>query len=204
MAESLKKGIGTKYLSPIIVAYCFFAGIAGITSVNQIQSFVQHASLAGLAGLGVLLLQEIVPRPIKEMLVFWRWRDRVPGCRAFSVIAPADQRIDPVDLQILLPRQSLTASEENALWYRWFKSVESDPGIADNHRRFLILRECTVVLLMLFLATPLLLFLKTTPQLSLPTFMGGLFLCYVVVAFAAQNASKRLVGNVIALKVAKA
>ena len=114
----------------------------------------------------------------------------------------ADTRVDATDLAVLLPEQELSAAEQNALWYRWLKSVEADPAIADNHHRFLALRDCAVLLLLLALVSviggPFVLgSLRKTAVLA-----GICFASYLITALAARNATVRLVGNVIAKKVA--
>jgi hypothetical protein len=202
MAEPLKAGINARYLLPIVAAYATVAGMFGLERISQAQLFLQHAGVAGLAGVLMLTLQEVFPRSIKEVLVFWRLRQRLPGCRAFTEIAPKDPRIDPTDLAVLLPSQAMTASEQNALWYRWLKATESDPAIADNHRRYLILRDSAVLLALLVVVTlALMLWPPVSPNRPL-LLAGGLFALYLLVATAARNAAIRLVGNVIARKVA--
>jgi hypothetical protein len=205
MADLLKTGINTKYLAPIVVAYAAAAGLLGIDRVVQVQTLLQHAGFAGVAGIVMLVLQELFPRSVKEVLVFWRLRDRVPGCRAFTGIALKDPRVDPTDLAVLLPSTPMTPTEQNALWYKWLKATESDPAIADNHRRFLILRDCAVLLVLLALVTPAL--FVWTPSSNDRILMlggGGVLLAYVVVALSARNAAVRLVGNVVARKVGTA
>lgn len=204
MADLLKTGINTKYLAPIVVAYAAAAGLLGIDRVAQVQTLLQHAGFAGVAGIVMLVLQELFPRSVKEVLVFWRLRDRVPGCRAFTGIAPKDPRVDPTDLAVLLPSTPMTATEQNALWFKWLKATESDPAIADNHRRFLILRDSAVLLALLTLATPVLLLWPASDPARTLMLGGGVLLTYVVVALSARNAAVRLVGNVVARKVGTA
>jgi hypothetical protein len=204
MADLLKSGINMKYLAPIVLAYAAAAGLLGLQQVTQIQTLIQHAGFAGLAGIAMLVLQELIPRPLKEVLVFWRVRDRPPGCRAFTGIAPKDPRVDPTDLAILLPSGTMTATEQNALWYKWLKATEGDPAIADNHRRFLILRDGAVLLALLALITPVLLLWTTSDPSRIPMLGGGTLLAYILVALSARNAAVRLVGNVIARKVGTA
>lgn len=204
MADLLKTGINTKYLAPIVVAYAAAAGLLGIDRVAQVQTLIQHAGFAGVAGIVMLVLQELFPRSVKEVLVFWRLRDRVPGCRAFTGIAPKDPRVDPTDLAVLLPSTPMTPTEQNALWYKWLKVTESDPAIADNHRRFLILRDSAVLLALLTLATPVLLLWPASDPARTLMLGGGVLLTYVVVALSARNAAVRLVGNVVARKVGTA
>lgn len=207
MADLLKTGINTKYLAPIVVAYAVAAGLLGIDRVAQVQTLIQHAGFAGFAGVAgivMLVLQELFPRSVKEVLVFWRLRDRVPGCRAFTGIAPKDPRVDPTDLAVLLSSTPMTPTEQNALWYKWLKATEGDPAIADNHRRFLILRDSAVLLALLTLATPVLLLWPASDPARTLILGGGVLLTYVVMALSARNAAVRLVGNVVARKVGTA
>ena len=202
MAESLKKGIGTKYLLPIVAFYAAAAGALSLDRAQALQTLLQHLGIAGLTGVGLLVVQDLVPRPIKEALVFWRLRERLPGHRAFSKIAPNDPRVDPTDLAVLLPRSQMTGHEQNALWYRWLKSVEGDPAIADNHYRFLALRDCAVLLILLAtisLVAGLVFWTELRAGLVLT---GACVLAYGLVALAARNAATRLVENVIAQKLA--
>lgn len=200
MSESLKKGIATKYLLPIVTVYAGAAAWLGLDRVTATASVLQHLGLAAVGGLILLVLQEVVPRPVKEVLIFFRAKDRLPGCRAFSVIAAHDPRIDPVELGVLLPSAPMSGVEQNALWYRWLKSVESDPAIADNHHRFLALRDAAVLLFLLGLASPLLAFLGTQHWRWFGL-GGAFFAAYLLTAIAARNSAVRLVANVVARKV---
>lgn len=202
MADLLKTGINTKYLIPIVVAYATAAGLLGLDRIAQVQTVLQHAGIAGVAGVAMLALQELFPRSVKEVLVFWRLRDRVPGCRAFTEIAPKDARVDPTDLALLLPTAPMKPTEQNALWYKWLKASESDPAIADNHRRFLILRDCAVLLALLTLLTPALLIWTSGSANGTLVLGAGMLIAYVMVAQSARNAAVRLVENVVARKLA--
>ena len=202
MADSLKKGIGTKYLLPIIAVYAAGASALGVDRDALLQSVLQNLGIAGVAGVALLIFQDLLPRAVKEVLVFWRLRERPPGYRAFSEIAPKDARVDPIELAVLLPRPQLTGTEQNALWYRWLKSVEGDPAVADNHHRFLALRDCAVLLLLLALIS-LLGAIVLHKELRTGVVLSGVcFGLYLLAALAARNAAVRLVGNVIARKVA--
>jgi hypothetical protein len=148
----------------------------------------------------MLVFQELIPRSVKEVIVFWRLHERVPGYRAFSTTARGDPRVDPTELAVLLPDRPLSPAEQNALWYRWLKAVEQDPAIADNHHRFLALRDCAALL---FLLTLVSLGGGLVLDLNRGLLLAGLCVGgYLFVAIAARNSAVRLVGNVIARKVA--
>ncbi|HEX5259618.1 MAG TPA: hypothetical protein VFW35_12685 [Sphingomicrobium sp.] len=174
----------------------------GIDRAAVLPSLIRQLGIGGLAGIALIIFQELIPRAVKETLIFWRLRDRAPGHRAFSKIAKRDPRVDPTELAVLLPTHPMSGAEQNSLWYRWLKSVESDPAIADNHHRLLALRESSVLLVLLGVTSlvggPFLFgSLRKVLLLAVPCF--GF---YVLTAIAARNAANRLVGNVIARKVA--
>ena len=118
MADSLKKGIGVKFLLPIVTLYAAVAGFLGVDNLTLSQAALQRVGIAGASGVGLLVLGDLLPRSVKEVLVFWRLRHRPPGFRAFTAIAPRDGRIDPTELAVLLPTSTMGPTEQNALWYR--------------------------------------------------------------------------------------
>ena len=203
MPEALKKGIGVKYQIPILTAYAGAATFFGVHDATTLNSFLTHGAVAGLAGFMLLVLQEVFPRAVKEALVFWRIKDRLPGCRAFSVLAPREARIDQARLATLLPSSAMSPSEENALWYRWLKEFDDNVVVAESHRRYLALRESAVLLASLAAASPLLGFVPSHNWLGVLTLCALTTAAYGVTVYAARNAGERFVCNVTALKVAK-
>lgn len=202
MSTSLKKGMATTYLLPLIGGYVAFAAAPGFLVADKLSTILGHGALAALGGVAMLVFQDLFPRPVKETLIFWRIHRRVPGFRAFSKIARNDHRIDQERLAALIPA-TMTPEKENALWYTWLKDVEADGGVSDNHRRFLALRDCAVLSLTLAVLSPAFLVLPhahATAVLELTAISLAAYLLFMV---ATRNTAVRLVGNVIALKVAK-
>ena len=202
MADSLKKGIGPKYLVPVITAYAGVATLLGASMTADLQSLLQRFGIAGISGLVVLVVQDLLPRGAKEVLIFWRWRDRLPGCRAFSHYAKQDARIDQSALTSLLPDGLMTPTEQNVLWYGWLKSLEKDPAISDNHHRVLALRDSSITIFFLVLISPLMILAPGQTWNSAGILTAMCAAVYLVTRFAAYNSAVRLVGNVIARKIA--
>lgn len=204
MADALKKDIALKFLMPMVVAYVGGATAIGMCLPFSIETLPIHAAAAaGITGLIGLVLEEIYPRPLKEVLVFWRRTERVPGFQAFSQIGRKDTRVEQAKLSRLLPKGQMSPSAQNSLWYKWLKEVEDNPGIAQNHRTSLILRDATALAATLAVLTPILglvAFQSLVPVIVLQVSCLGV---YLALMFAARHAAERLVGNVIALKVAK-
>jgi hypothetical protein len=78
----------------------------------------------------------------KARLVFLRWRQALPGHRAFSEIAASDPRIDIAKLRKAcgnkFPEDPV---EQNRVWYRLYKAVEGNPSVLQVQRDFLLMRD---------------------------------------------------------------
>lgn len=204
MADALKKGIAAKFLLPMVGAYVAAAAALSLSAPADLMAkLTPVVGATGVLGVLALVGEELLPRPFKEVVVFWRRMRRLPGFCAFSKIAPADGRVDQATLKSLLPAGPITPEQENQLWYKWLKETECDPGISQNHRNFLILRDAAVLAAALAAFSPILLILNQDVWqhvLALAAISGCL---YLLLMMSARNSACRLVGNVIALKVAQ-
>src|SRR5262245_22425292 len=75
----------------------------------------------------VLLLVNVLPHSVKAMLVYWRQHGWLPGCEAFSKLAPADPRINIQALTKNVGALPAAPREQNARWYQLYKLVENEP-----------------------------------------------------------------------------
>ncbi|MBU0607832.1 MAG: hypothetical protein KKI08_08080 [Armatimonadetes bacterium] len=143
-----------------------------------------------------LLLSYVVPVGIKNVLVFWRVRHALPGCRAFSVYACRDPR---VDLQAIERTLSLPTDpdDQNRIWYGLFKKVENETVVLQAHGRYLLFRDLTAIaaLLVPLLAVPT--FVLSTgivPWVYAGLLVGG----FLALSLAGRNAGQRFVCDVLA------
>jgi hypothetical protein len=204
MADALKKGIAAKFLLPLVGAYIGVAAALSLSAPADLTArLAPFVGAAGVMGLMALVAEEVVPRSFKEVVVFWRRTHRLPGYRAFSKIALADGRVDPGVLKSLLPAAALTPEQENQTWYKWLKETENDPGISQNHRNFLVLRDAAVLAAGMTVFSPLLLTLDADAWRRVLALTFAVGILYLVLMASARNSACRLVGNVIALKTAK-
>lgn len=154
---------------------------------------------AGLA-LAVTSVANGLLDPItKARLVFLRWRDPLPGGRAFSKWAATDPRVDPVRLKRRLGKAFPSgASAENRAWYKLYKEVEHDPAILHSHRDFLFTRDYTALAALFFAGFTT----AVTARLSDPGLVIGYSLClalqYLTVRRAAAVYGVRFVTTVLA------
>lgn len=141
----------------------------------------------------------------KATLVYWRRRDALPGHHAFSRYAAEDSRIDLERLRKAFKGAFLKApAEQNATWYKLYKSVRNDVMVLDANRVFLLLRDYASLSALFVVIFGLGGFVLMGSKLVAAEYVGALVLQYLIVRTAAANAGVRLVTNVLALKTASA
>jgi hypothetical protein len=149
------------------------------------------------------VLNGLLSTQLKERLVFLRWCNVLPGCRAFSDHATTDPRIDPAALtKIVGPNFPVDPLEQNRVWYRLYRMVESDPAVRQVHRDYLLLRDYTgfsALFIVVFGAVAL----YTVPSVRIALlYLALLVLQYLVARHSASNYGIRLVTTVLAVKAA--
>lgn len=155
---------------------------------------------AGGAALVVGLLNNQISANAKARLVFMRWNNPLPGARAFSHYLRSDPRIDVKALASKLGPFPSAPGQQNALWYKLYRSVEAEASVRDAHQHFLFSRDYATMMLLLAIAlTPVAEFLTRAPKpvIGLLAFFAFQF---VLAARAARTQGERLVCNVLALK----
>jgi hypothetical protein len=151
----------------------------------------------------VLLLVNVLPHSVKAMLVYWRRIGWLPGCEAFSKLAPADARINMQTLARNVGALPTDPREQNARWYQLYKLVENEPEIEEVHRSFLMYRDMAVLSLpFIGLAPACLYFAGASPGAQ---WIGaGIFAVqYFLTAVSARYSGIRFVTNVLAIHSAR-
>jgi hypothetical protein len=96
---------------------------------------------AGLLLVFITIASGLLSPMAKARLVFWRWRHPLPGCRAFSVHAKRDARINLPALRVRLGTFPKNEPDQNAMWYRLYRSIEHDLAVAQVQKDFLFTRD---------------------------------------------------------------
>ena len=155
--------------------------------------------------LGVVLagvVNGLLSADIKARLVFWRWSNPLPGSFAFSRYAQRDARIDTAALRQVVGDWPTEPRQQNAIWYRLYKTVEHEPAVMDAHRYFLLTRDYAALAFLVFVvAGPLGLWLLPS-ALTAGAYIGLLLLQYLLARQAASNYGVRFVTTVLSLKAA--
>ena len=177
----------------------------GQLAAPDIDALVKHWRNLLPAGIGIALagvVNGLLNAEAKARLVFWRWSYPLPGSFAFSRYALQDSRIDVVALRRIVDEWPVEPRQQNAVWYRLYKSVEHEPAVMDAHRCFLLTRDYAATAFLLFVAAgPLGLWLLPS-ALTASAYGGLLLLQYLLARQAASNYGVRFVTTVLALKAA--
>ncbi|MER8689990.1 hypothetical protein NKJ36_30815 [Mesorhizobium sp. M0142] len=207
--RSLKDQTRWQLWLTIAANFALFYGVAqsDALAVSGIKGLLVGA--ANLLPVGLALIVTSVANGLlnaaaKARLVFLRWHFALPGHRAFSRHGPTDPRIDMSRLKDSLgdtfPR---TPGDENRLWYRFYKDVESETAILHAHREFLFTRDYAAFsFLFLFGFGTAAVFMVQSLRVSF-IYCAVLLLQFLVVRHSAATYGVRLVTTVLARHAAK-
>src|SRR5262249_20213609 len=134
MENSLKDGNRLSLYLVMVANLAFFYMVVQTNAILSGHWFdlLRNAGAALPAGIGLILtgvLNAQLSAEMKSRIVFMRWRNPLPGCEAFSRYAKGDARIDLSAIERLCGLVPESPREQNALWYRLYKSVASDPSL---------------------------------------------------------------------------
>lgn len=158
-----------------------------------------RGSLTTLLPIPALILSSLIPINAKAVLIFWRVSSPLPGSRAFTLHAPADDRIDLAKLKKNVGAFPTDERDQNTKWYGLYKQVDGDPSVVDSHKNYLLFRDIAAMSLVLAVTTPLVLIFSGVD-------FGRVLACfalfatqYLLTALSAKNTGIRFVQNVLAV-----
>ena len=181
----------------------FFAIIIGShLDYSSVQHFWQRISakngfIAACMPLAVIVLNGFLGDLAKARLVFWRWNNPLPGCRAFSKLIHDDPRIDVAGLKEKQGAFPRAAKEQNALWFSLYKKHSAAITVSDSHRLYLLTRDMASMSALFIFSFSVSAAFSSLEAKAVCLYAGGLLLQYVVVATAARNYGNRFVKNVL-------
>jgi hypothetical protein len=137
----------------------------------------------------------------KARIVFLRWRNALPGHRAFSQLAAKDSRIDLGRLKKAcgnkLPDDP---ADQNSVWYRLYKSVENKPSVEQAQRDFLLMRDYAGLAAICITIFGLAAIVEIQSLRVSLLYVAGLVVQFLLVRQAAANYGTRFVTTVMAEK----
>lgn len=152
-------------------------------------------------------LSHLLPAELKSVLVFWRWRNVLPGHR-FIQLSEKDRRIDNVTLKARVPKYDalkLNKSQQNSYWYKeFYRPSNKQDEVASTHRSYLLYRDAAAVSFVSVFA--LLVAKQLFSEHLLEVSYQSLWVFVVAIAgfsIAARNAGQRLVTTAIAVSLVR-
>ena len=166
---------------------------ASLTQVNALR-----LGLNSLLPVPTLILTGLLPSKFKEVLVFWRIKDHLPGARAFTTYGPADHRIDMAALRKNIGSLPTDPREQNSLWYKLYRKVDNEIGVLDANRHFLRFREMAALSFLLAIFVPSVMAFTALPGPTVLQSFAVFTVQYMLTSVAARNSGVRLVCSVLA------
>lgn len=146
-----------------------------------------------------LILANVLPTKFKNFLVYWRTKNILPGCRAFTDFAPEDSRVNMKTLKQKLGNIPKDPKKQGEIWYGLLKEYEAKiPAIGEDHRIVLLFRDLTAISFCMVPSLGVSSFWFANELVPLFFYLGGLAMTYLLLSLSARNAGNRLVGNVLA------
>jgi len=187
----------------IIAIVLLLSGFA-LTKISLIElaqsTFIRWILLAAAGPLVAVFLNDLLPANIKASIVFWRFKDALPGHRAFSKYAEADPRIDVGALKKKIRVIPQSPRDQNTCWYQLFQKHQSNVIVNDAHKRFLLFRDSASLALLILMIAGIAALFSGVPLDVQALLLGGLGAQYFWLAISARNTGIRLVQNVLALE----
>ena len=166
---------------------------------ERIESIVEPGTAAlGLIVIASLLLLGLVPPNLRDRIMHWRWKDPLPGSRAFSKIGPCSGNVDMKRLRTEFGPLPRSGEKQNALFYRIYRDHRDDVGVLDAHGRYLAVRDIGTITALLVLFLPWFAWWASGEGVRALIYGAGLLVVYALCAIAARNYSLRMVQNVLA------
>lgn len=175
-------------------------GSFDIKSVNSVWEIIQKKDglVWALIPIITLVLNGMLSSRFKAILVFWRFKHPLPGCRVFSDLAANDHRID---LSAIRNSHGLIPDlpeEQNRLWYKIYKKHENNSVVIDSHKSYLFSRDLAGVSFFLIFVGAILAVFAKVPTIVKTVYGLCLVLQYLAFAIASRNYGNRFVCNVLA------
>lgn len=195
---------------PILVIYvvwCLSLYAVFLTGVEnfwqKLISFFDYFNakdciVASLSPLVVFVLSGIVSADLKSILVFWRFKNVLPGHRAFTNLGPKDARIDMNKVEQVIGNIPEEPKDQNSVWYKYYKKYQDCLIVKTSHKHYLLSRDLTGMTLVMIIVLPWSILFVSKHWITAVSYFSVMAGHYLVLALVAQNYGERFVCNVLA------
>jgi len=180
----------------LVAVFAFSEDLAGL---RWSQLVVARGVVTLFAPIVVLVLSELLPTLTKASLVYWRGKHALPGHGAFTVLGPADPRVDMKALAKNVGKLPAEPAEQNAHWYRLYKMVDADASILGANGTYLLFRDMAAMSFLLVFVAPFAILLVGAAWKAAGVAAVVFGIQYLITALSARQSGHRLVRNVLAI-----
>ncbi len=171
-------------------------------SGSSLEHFWQRVSakdglVAICVPLAAVVLNGLLGDLAKTRLVFWRWQNPLPGCRAFSELMGTDPRIAIEVLKTKCGRLPEDPKEQNALWYQLYKKHTASVTVIEAHRAYLLTRDMTALSAVFAVLFSIGIFVALATWKTTTLYIAFLIAQYLILSTSARNYGTRFVLNVL-------
>jgi len=205
MARSLKDANRTPLVIAAIVNAALFYCVVQTDAIvaGNWLALLRGWMVAVPAGAAVVLvgvLNAQVDSKNKARLVFWRWKNPMPGSEAFTRHGARDERVNLKAIRKTVGTLPTLPEEQNKLWYRLYQTVAAHPSVEQVHREFLFARDfaCMAAVLIVTLGPIGFVLIPSTKTAAI--YLAVLIVEYLLATRAARVHGARFVTTVLALK----
>lgn len=147
----------------------------------------------------LVVLNGILSSRLKVFIVFWRWKNGLPGHRAFTRYLFSDSRINIDGLKKKYGELPTDPVKQNNLWYSFLTKNKENIIVNDSHKAYLLTRDMTSISLVFILGIVVISLSNVDNQMK---FLSCLYFIiqYLVMMFVARNYGKRFTCNVLAIE----
>jgi hypothetical protein len=208
MARSLKDSYRMQLFAALAANLALYYALVKGLSFSEFKMENATAYLTALlpGGLAVALcgiLNSQLTYLQKARIVFLRWRDPLPGCRAFSHYVAQDPRIDMKAVRAKWSPLPKGAQQQNALWYRIYQQEQGTQAVDHLNRHWLFARDYASMCVLIMAALGALGIYQMPSALSWSAFSGVVFAQFFFARRSAVHYAERFIATVIAQAAAK-
>lgn len=199
-SENRKWLIG--YLILHIVVFALFGSLINFDLIDADQLVSKLRNPQGFipltAAILIIVLEGLFKNSVKEFLVFWRLKNRLPGHRAFTKIGPNDSRINMERVKALFPDGlPVDPKKQNSKWFQLYREYQDELQVFYSHKAFLLTRDLaslTVIFIPLSIFGHFL--LGSTAQMVV-YHLSILVILFAGISLSARHYGERFVANVL-------
>ncbi|MCR2834506.1 hypothetical protein [Parerythrobacter lacustris] len=201
MQISHKTQAALQFLAPAAILYVLLGTYLLNGSLPSLSIFSEKSLGLVFVGLMAMLVQDIVPKPLKEFFVFWRINDRLPGHRAFTKRTLRHPQIDRDRIPNIRVLTQLSPPQQQNAFYKFYKELSKEDSVQHLSQRYIAWRDLSALMAIFTLVSiPVLATFPDHNAIPAGLILAGTSgLACLASGFAAKNVANSMIIQVLCL-----